>query len=119
MSNELYRISSCQQDDGSIVCTVRYNNASEIFGGHFPGRPIVPGVCTLQMIADLLQETLQKKLRLVSAPNVKFLQLITPDIEPVATITWTVSDNAYTASASLTDGAATLFKMNAVYIEKD
>lgn len=77
----------------------------------------MPGVCTLEMIKDLMQRSLGKKLQLRSASGVKFLQLITPAIMPVAAISWTLSDPGYLVSAILKDGDNVLFKMNAVYSE--
>lgn len=119
MTNELYQIISCQEEADSITCTIRYNRENAIFSGHFPGNPIVPGVCTMQLVMDLLQRALQTKLRLIQAPNVKFLQLITPDTAPTARITWATSGHTYAANATLLDGSVTLFKMTGTYISVD
>ena len=107
MTNKLYRIDSFQQEANSITCAISYNADSE--------HPIVPGVCTVEMVRHLLQAALQKKLRIVSAANIKFLQLITPGTHPSVNITWSVSEDLYTVNAILKDGAQILFKMSADY----
>lgn len=115
MTTDLYAISDYQASAAELSCEISYNKQHTIFEGHFPGNPIVPGVCTMQMIGDLLAYTVQKKLRLTNAANIKYLQLITPDIRPTVGVTWSVYDHTYTANAILKDGARTLFKMSAVY----
>ena len=115
MSTELYEIHSLQVVDGTLSCEVVFNARHGIFEGHFPGNPIVPGVCTIGLISELLRRAVQKDFRLVTAPNIKFLQLITPSIRPIVNISWTLEGQAYTANATLKDGAATLFKMSATY----
>ena len=119
MSNELYQIGSWQVAGDSIECVIGYNKSSPIFEGHFPGNPIVPGVCTLQMVMELMELGVNKRLRLKHAATVKFLQLITPQMAPSASISWTHTDDSYHVTAVLKEGAVTLFKMNAVYAGMD
>lgn len=50
----------------------------EIFEGHFPGNPVVPGVCMLQMLTDILEKQHSKKILLRSARNMKYVATIQP-----------------------------------------
>src|SRR6266550_1356025 len=75
-------ISKNHLNDGAFSCTLLINEKHEIFTGHFPDLPIVPGVCTMQMIKELLEQHLQKKLRLITAGNLKFLSIINPVENP-------------------------------------
>jgi 3-hydroxyacyl-[acyl-carrier-protein] dehydratase len=54
------------------------NPAHPVYAGHFPGNPVVPGVCQVQMITELLSGTQGNDLRLLSADNVKFMSLMVP-----------------------------------------
>ncbi len=54
-----------------------------IFKGHFPGQPVLPGVCMMEMIAEISGEYLQKSFRISGVPLIKFLRMIDPDKEPV------------------------------------
>ncbi|SEP09892.1 3-hydroxyacyl-[acyl-carrier-protein] dehydratase [Mucilaginibacter gossypiicola] len=66
--------------DGSLLkTTITLNPAHDIFKGHFPGNPIVPGVCMMQMIKEVLEDHLDKKLQLVKADNIKFLSFVNPN----------------------------------------
>lgn len=116
MQNELYTISNWQHTGESFTCTVNYDAAHPIFEGHFPGQPVVPGVCTMDMIKEMLQTALDKKLLLRTTGQVKFLQLILPDVQPEVVVTWQTSDTGYNVTASLKANDAFLFKMNGVYV---
>ena len=54
------------------------NPKHSIFEGHFPENPIVPGVCMIQMIKEILSEIIQKKIMLVKSSSIKLNNLINP-----------------------------------------
>jgi len=70
----------------AIQATIRLNPAHDIFKGHFPGQPVVPGVCMLQIIKEFLEEQLQRKLQLMKAGNVKFLTVLTPEAHEIVEV---------------------------------
>lgn len=47
--------------------------------GHFPGRPIVPGVVLLDLALDAIRSSSNSTLRLESIVSAKFLQAVAPD----------------------------------------
>lgn len=49
-----------------------------IFKGHFPGHPVTPGVCILQIIKELGESWAGSPLRLQIAKHMKFLAIINP-----------------------------------------
>lgn len=56
------------------------NKNHEIFKGHFPETPVVPGVCMLQIIKELAENITNQKLVLQKLVNVKFLTLMNPEV---------------------------------------
>ena len=68
--------------EGKYRAIVHLNNKHEIFKGHFPGNPVTPGVCMMQIIKELSQEILGSSLLMTSCSNVKFMALINPDKNP-------------------------------------
>jgi 3-hydroxyacyl-[acyl-carrier-protein] dehydratase len=65
---------------GNIRFNVRLNKEHNIYKGHFPNIPIVPGVCMIQMIKELLSKYMEKNLFLTKVENVKFINVINPQI---------------------------------------
>ena len=57
---------------------LRLNPEHFIYQAHFPGEPITPGVCILQIGKELLAELLQESLEITHVKNVKFLSVISP-----------------------------------------
>ena len=66
---------------------VRLNPEHPIYQAHFPGNPITPGVCIVQMIGELLEEPQgEGTLQLKKIANLKFVAPISPLIDPVIDI---------------------------------
>lgn len=49
-----------------------------IYAAHFPGQPITPGVCVVQMIGEILQEKEGRMMELDTITNLKFIQPLSP-----------------------------------------
>jgi 3-hydroxyacyl-[acyl-carrier-protein] dehydratase len=74
----LYKVNSFDRNEGEIVTTVSLNKNHEIFEGHFPGNPVMPGVCMIQMIKELTERATEKNLFLSNCSNIKFMAIIDP-----------------------------------------
>lgn len=79
LQDNLYTIVSQQEADGHPAFRVRINPEWPIYKAHFPGHPITPGVCIVQMVQELLQGFLGRELCLDKAKNVKYLAIISPE----------------------------------------
>jgi 3-hydroxyacyl-[acyl-carrier-protein] dehydratase len=115
MKDNFYTTSALEKGEGNLTCTIHYNASHKIFEGHFPGNPIVPGVCTMAIVKELLEEATSQKLLLTAAPNVKFLGLINPSMSPELNLTWKTEEGKTQTTASLKEGPTTLFKMFGTY----
>jgi 3-hydroxyacyl-[acyl-carrier-protein] dehydratase len=65
--------------EGACEATLSLNAEHPIFDGHFPGFPVVPGVCMMQITKELLEQALGCETRLVAARNLKFLTILNPN----------------------------------------
>lgn len=79
----LYEVQSFENNEGALVVTVSLNKDHEIFEGHFPGNPVMPGVCMIQMIKELTERATEKSLFLSSCSNIKFMAIIDPEKSPL------------------------------------
>lgn len=113
--NDFYNCLDIHKGENEFNCRVVFDPGHAIFKGHFPGQPVVPGVCMMEIVKELLQQQTDKSLVLRNAGNVKFLQLITPEIQPTVNISWKEGNAGYSVSASFNNGGATLFKLNGNY----
>ncbi len=79
LNNTFFSFTTPETNGNLLKTTISLNPAHDIFNGHFPGNPVVPGVCMMQMIKEVLENHLGKKLRLIKADNIKFLSFIDPN----------------------------------------
>ncbi len=79
LQDNLFSIMSQAQEDGQPAFQVRIHKEWPIYKAHFPGHPITPGVCIVQMIQELLQVHLGRKVSLRKAKTVKYTAIISPD----------------------------------------
>lgn len=83
-----YTIKSKQVSEDHINYTfeIIINNKHDIFKGHFPDNPVMPGVCMMQIIKEITESTVGEKLFMEKCSNVKFLAIINPDKNPELTL---------------------------------
>jgi 3-hydroxyacyl-[acyl-carrier-protein] dehydratase len=80
MIQPVFKILSTEHNESAIVTVLAVDADSDILKGHFPGQPVVPGACMLQTVKEILEDTFNAPLQLIKADNIKFLNMITPDI---------------------------------------
>ena len=91
LKNNLYKIISKEEVNSIFNYTVELNPSCVIYQAHFPGEPITPGVCIVQIgkevIEDLLleQSSVSRRLEIIKAKNIKFLSVISPNETPILT----------------------------------
>lgn len=85
LKNDLYTV-LCR-DTNALAGTfeVKLNPGCFIYKAHFPGEPVTPGVCIVQMAKELLEELVDCQLDIVRVKNVKFLSVLSPTDDSVVT----------------------------------
>lgn len=82
------------EEGTSFLFNIQINKEHQIFEGHFPGNPIMPGVCMMQIIKDLTESVLECKLFMKKCSNVKFMAIINPEINKNLELKLTIKRNA-------------------------
>ncbi len=90
---ELYTIKSFQSNGELVEASVQLNKDHEVFKGHFPGNPIMPGVCTIQLVKELTEKALEKELFLSVVSNVKFMAIINPEQNDTIRVALKISED--------------------------
>jgi 3-hydroxyacyl-[acyl-carrier-protein] dehydratase len=80
LKNDLYIIQKISGTNTLIEALVELNEQHKIFKGHFPGQPVLPGACMLQMVKELLETFLEKQLQLVKADDIRFSAMVDPTV---------------------------------------
>ncbi len=91
---------------GTYTYTLAINKEHDIFKGHFPGKPVVPGVMTLMMIRRCAEQAKNLgKTRISFVKDAKYIAPIIPDGRKV-TVTFTIDDTlAIKADVKSEDGS--------------
>ncbi|MFM6925905.1 MAG: hypothetical protein ACKOU7_10430 [Ferruginibacter sp.] len=76
--NDFFTINDTVSSETEIWAELRIDANHKIFEGHFPDQPVVPGVCMMQMIKEILEQVIGKGTNLVQAADMKFLAVINP-----------------------------------------
>jgi len=113
--NDFYTMSHFEPTPGSVKAKITINRNHRILEGHFPGLPIVPGVCMMQIIREIMEVMSGKDLSLTSADNMKFLSVINPDnhTEVDVSISYAAFQDHFIVSATLFAATTTFFKLKA------
>ncbi|MDR2921583.1 MAG: beta-hydroxyacyl-ACP dehydratase [Tannerella sp.] len=80
--NYYYTINDQQTEGETTRFYVTLNKDCEIYKGHFPGMPVTPGVCNIQMIKECIEQLTGKRLLLEYIAQCKLTTLITPQQYP-------------------------------------
>jgi 3-hydroxyacyl-[acyl-carrier-protein] dehydratase len=76
--NELFTIREHVSGSETMSAVISIDPDHRIFGGHFPGMPVMPGVCMLQMIKDVFESARKTRYRITDARSIKFLAVLNP-----------------------------------------
>ena len=116
---DFYKVVSIENSaENKYLVLIHINAEHEVFKGHFPGNPIMPGVCMMQIIKELVEQISGSSLFMQSLSNVKFMALInpfnTPELRLELDISMTDTDLVKVKNVTYFDDTLAL-KLNSVY----
>jgi 3-hydroxyacyl-[acyl-carrier-protein] dehydratase len=107
-------------DENLALAKISLNSTHEIFKGHFPGNPITPGVCMMQIIKEICSKIVQSPIQMTQSKNIKFLAIINPEVNPKLDIKLNFNhldaDN-FTVSANVSFAETNALKVQAQYVK--
>lgn len=90
--DNFYRINEIVRDGDSATVRVGLLPSHPIYAGHFPGQPVVPGVCTLTIIKECIGEVLGQDVSYSSIKECKYMSALIPDEDLFITVSLTVDE---------------------------
>jgi 3-hydroxyacyl-[acyl-carrier-protein] dehydratase len=100
---------------------IKLNPSHPVYEGHFSGNPVVPGVCQIQMIKELLSLIKGRELFLKQSENVKFLSLMVPVENKIITADINIretKDGGIQVNATLIDDEIVFIKFKGLFINE-
>lgn len=114
LRDQLYTTAPRHTSENEISVDVVLNPKSNIFEGHFPGNPILPGVCMIEIMREVLEDHLKMKMKMTSASNIKFTAVLNPEIHGVVVlnIQYQKNDNDFLVKSTLKAGELSFFNFS-------
>ena len=115
--NKLYTLVRQESENGKTKALISFERGHPIFDGHFPGHPVVPGVCMIQILREVMEIEVAQKLRITFGDNLKFLSIINPDEhkDVEVLIAYASDGSAWNISATIAAGPITFFKFKGAF----
>lgn len=108
-------------ESGEISGRIKLNPNHEVFKGHFPNNPVLPGVVSIQIVLEFFSKVLNTNHTIIEAQNIKFLKIIDPQIHRELNIIIKYSplnSETYKITAEIVNEDSSFFKFSGKYLKK-
>lgn len=120
LENKYYQVTDMQTDTQADGSTAIYHISllpdCDVYRGHFPGKPVCPGVCNMETIKECAMHVTGKKLFISSIKQCRLTAVATPESCPSLEVRLKVvpTENGYTIMATI---SSTQTGVHKVYME--
>jgi 3-hydroxyacyl-[acyl-carrier-protein] dehydratase len=117
MTTPFYIIQSEESSEGTFRFRVVFDAGHAVFAGHFPGRPIVPGVFLTEIIRDCVNIFKSNIYKISGITSIKYLNVIDPGETPEVTLSGTIveeSEGKLTLNAQFSAGEVVFARMKGI-----
>ena len=116
---DFYTLNNLTINEDLVTANITINKHHEIFKGHFPGNPVTPGVCMMQIIKEITEKVVETKLMMISSSNIKFMAIINPEISPNLTLLLeiTKTDEGYRVKNSTSFNDTVALKLTSNFVK--
>lgn len=115
----LYTIITMEGSGEILKASVLIMRNHPVFDGHFPGNPILPGVCTIQIAGELLSKYVHQKLLLAKSENIKFMSLVIPTENTILNFEINLGnqeEKIFSVKCAVTSNGVEVLKMKGSYL---
>lgn len=116
LQDNYYRIEHYETAGEQAVFQIALLENCKVYQGHFPGHPICPGVCNIEMIKECASKVIGKSLHVRRVRKCRFTAVAIPSECPFLTIAvdWkSRDDGGYDVTATIADGKTVYVKLKA------
>lgn len=90
MIDDFFNISQCSESEDGYVFTVTLNPECKVYEGHFPGHPVAPGVCSINMLKECAEKVTGTELFLRKIQTCRMLAVIVPEPDNELTVAMSI-----------------------------
>ena len=118
---DFYSVVNSSAVDGHYQTSLMINKEHDIFRGHFPQRPVTPGVILMQLFKEEAERQTGHKLQLQKGNNVKFMAVVDPNKDSSLLLESEITkDNSEVKLKGIAkSNGSIVLKINAIYTLKD
>ena len=99
-----YKINDVVKEEGKTIFQISLNSDCKVYEGHFPGEPVSPGVCNIQMIKECAEQVAGKSLLLNNLQQCRLTTLVTPLVHQQVEVTIALEEKGETYKLKATVG---------------
>ena len=109
LNNDYFKIDNCMNEGEDTLFSITLLPDYCAYEGHFPGNPVSPGVCNIQMIKECAEQLAGKRFFLGYISRCKLSAVITPQTTPQLSIRMriTEAESIYNVNAVVSDDDTT------------
>jgi 3-hydroxyacyl-[acyl-carrier-protein] dehydratase len=118
--NDLFIADDWKPGSGTLTAVFHLCFPHRIFDGHFPGRPVLPGACLVQLVEELAASVAGREVRLARAGPIKFISMVDPVRDGSVTMTLTGKEQTageWQITAEGINAGATCFRFKGIFRE--
>mgnify|MGYP003623521998 CR=1 FL=1 len=120
LKDNFFRIRSVAGNESGMVYSITLDASHPVYAAHFPGNPVTPGVCIVQIVEELSGELLQKPVSLRKAFRVKLQNVIDPRANADIDVSLAIAeeDGIYKVAAEVFAGHTVFSKLSLILGDK-
>lgn len=105
LQDSFYKVEDSSKSDSNAHLHVRLLPDCDVYRGHFPGNPVAPGVCNIEMIKECFCMVIGSKPRIQTIDRCRLTAVASPTASPEMDIdmAWTHDDKGWHLTATLKD----------------
>ena len=109
---DFYTVESFTFSEEVVNATILLNPGHDVYKGHFPGQPVVPGVIQIQILREMTEQALKTELFISELTSAKYLNMIVPDNHPLmAELTFKTTEEGYRINGVLKNNETVFSKV--------
>lgn len=112
-----YKVYSMHTDGAdTLTLHIAFLPDCDIFRGHFPGQPVCPGACSIQLAKEAAMRLTGRRLRISAIRQCRFTALATPDRCPEVDVRVDITgrtESGYSMTARIGDAQQSYMELKA------